>query len=119
MNALLSPRGVPYFHFLQPNQYYSTRTFGDQEARAALSDASPFKGGVEQGYPVLVAESQSWMSKTSTMRFFNATHIFDGEAAPVYMDNCCHYTLAGNRILADFIADSILRSEGSWKGESD
>lgn len=119
MNALLSPRGVPYFHFLQPNQYYSTRSFRDEEARAVLSDASPFKGGVEQGYPVLVAESQSWMSKTSTMRFFDATHIFDGEAAPVYMDNCCHYTLAGNRILADFIADSILRSEGSWKGESD
>ena len=49
------------------------------------------------------------------MRFFDATHIFEREAAPVYIDNCCHYTLVGYRILADFIADSILHSDGSWK----
>src|SRR5262245_16648691 len=110
MNALLSPRSVPYFHFLQPNQYYSTRTFGDEEARAVLSDASPYKKSVEKGYPVLVAQSHALAARTDAMRFFDATHIFDREAAPVYMDNCCHYTLVGNRILADFIADSILHS---------
>jgi hypothetical protein len=114
MDALLSPQRVPYFHFLQPNQYYSTRTFGGEEARTALSDSSPYKKSVEKGYPVLVAESQASAVKTSTMRFFDATHIFDREAAPVYMDNCCHYTLVGNRLLADFIADRILHSGGPW-----
>jgi len=32
----------------------------------------------------------------------------------VYIDNCCHYTLVGYRILADFIAESVLHSDGSW-----
>jgi len=115
MNDLLAARTVPYFHFLQPNQYHTARTFGEAEAKAALSDASPFKRSVEEGYPVLVAASQSWASKRNTMKFFDATHIFDREAAPVYIDNCCHYTLVGYRILADFIADNILNSDASWK----
>jgi hypothetical protein len=118
MNALLSPRRVPYFHFLQPNQYYATRTFGEEEARTVLNDTSPYKPSVEKGYPVLVAASQS-SAQTSATRFFDATHIFDREAAPVYMDNCCHYTLVGNRILADFIAASILRSDGAWSAAND
>jgi hypothetical protein len=26
----------------------------------------------------------------------------------VYVDDCCHYTVAGNRLLADVIAQAIL-----------
>jgi hypothetical protein len=26
----------------------------------------------------------------------------------VYVDNCCHYTSAGNRLLADFIAKAAI-----------
>ena len=41
---------------------------------------------------------------------YDGVHIFDGEPAPVYIDDCCHYTLAGNRRLADFVAAAILAS---------
>jgi len=54
------------------------------------------------------------MLKENHVNFFNAIHIFDRERAAVYMDNCCHYTLAGNVILADFIARSVLSARGSW-----
>jgi hypothetical protein len=110
MHTLLAARRVPYFHFLQPNQYYSTRTFGDEEARAVRNDSSPFKEGAEKGYPHLVAESQVRTLTDNQVRFFDATHIFDRERSAVYIDDCCHYTLAGNEILADFIAESISRS---------
>jgi hypothetical protein len=113
MNDLLSRRGVPYFHFLQPNQYFTTRRFSPDEARVALSDASPFKRSVEQGYPILTGPSAAGVLKRQ-LRFFDASHAFDAEPLPVYMDNCCHYTLAGNHRLADFVADSILRTAGPW-----
>lgn len=113
MSEMLAARGGAYFHFLQPNQYYTTRRFSEGEAAVALSEASPYKGSVEKGYPALV-EAQPRLLKAG-VRFFDATHVFDRHAAPVYMDNCCHYTLLGNQVLADFIAASILAAPGPWK----
>jgi len=112
MHEMLAARGWAYFHFLQPNQYYTTRRFSEDEAAVALTEASAYKGSVEKGYPALV-EAQSRLLKAS-VRFFDATHVFDRQAEPVYMDNCCHYTLLGNQVLADFIAASILAAPGPW-----
>ncbi len=110
MNATLAARSIPYVHVLQPNQYYTTRPFTPEEARVALSSESPFKVSVEKGYPVLVAESEAALATSG--HFFNGISIFDNEPAPVYMDNCCHYTLTGNHRLADFVAASILDAGG-------
>jgi len=111
MQTMLSARGIPYFHVLQPNQYFTTRSFSAEEAKVARSDASPFKTGAEKGYPLLVRESEGLKSRVN---FLNATDIFDRESAAVYMDDCCHYTLRGNQILADAIARQILSSKGAW-----
>lgn len=113
MNEPLAARGAAYVHVLQPNQYHTTRTFSESEAATALSDASPYKKSVEAGYPVLVATAEKRLA--GKVRFLDATRVFDREPAPVYMDNCCHYTLAGNHVLADFVAASILATPGPWK----
>lgn len=105
MHDMLAARGIPYFHVLQPNQYFTTRSFGTEEARIALSDASPFKQGAEQGYPRLMRESERLKKQVN---FLDATGVFDREPAAVYMDDCCHYTLRGNQLLADAIARQIL-----------
>ena len=56
----------------------------------------------------MIAEQvQRWRSEN--VQFFDATRVFDSEPAHVYMDDCCHYTQAGNYMLADFIAASILK----------
>lgn len=113
MRDMLAARGAAYFHFLQPNQYHTTRRFTPAEAAVALSDASPFKKHVEQGYPSLIAAGA--MLRQRQVEFVDATRAFDAEPAPVYMDNCCHYTLTGNRRLAEFIASSILDAPGPWR----
>ena len=114
MRDLIAARGGAYFHFLQPNQYYTTRQFSEAEAAVALSEDTPYKRSVELGYPALVATAQSRLSNAG-VRYFDATHVFDREPAPVYMDDCCHYTLVGNQVLADFIAASILGAPGPWR----
>jgi hypothetical protein len=112
MNELLASRGVPYFHVLQPNQYFTTRRFNADETRVALSEGSPYRTAAARGYPALIAASASLAAQE---RFVNATGVFDREPAAVYMDNCCHYTRTGNFVLADFIAKAILASEGPWR----
>jgi hypothetical protein len=112
MHAMLVERGVPYFHFLQPNQYFTTRPFDETERRTALNAASPFRKGAEQGYPALISASGAL---TAGEHFFNAMGIFDRETSPVYIDDCCHYTLVGNHRLADFVAASILGAAGPWE----
>jgi hypothetical protein len=62
---------------------------------------------------VLVAESEAGALKA--VNFFSALSIFDREPSAVYMDDCCHYTLKGNQLLADFIAGRILASKGPWR----
>lgn len=102
MQQLLASRNVPYLHVLQPNQYYSTRAFSDEEKKVAFNEASPFKAGAQRGYPHL--------EKLLEPRGLNAVHVFDKERAPVYIDDCCHYTVTGNRLLADAIARAVLAS---------
>ena len=41
MRDMLAARGTPYVHVLQPNQYRTSRAFSPEEARIALSAASP------------------------------------------------------------------------------
>ena len=39
---------------------------------------------------------------------------FDTEPAPVYVDDCCHYTARGNEILADVVLGAALASRPEW-----
>jgi len=111
MNDLLSARGIPYVHVLQPNQYFTKRTFRDEEARVALNARSPYGAYAARGYPALVAASATLAARE---RFFNAVDVFNRVPEPVYMDDCCHYTRTGNLVLADFIAKAVLASPGPW-----
>jgi hypothetical protein len=107
MGDLLAARSAAYLHVLQPNQYYTRRRFGAEEARVALNDSTPFKPPVEHGYPALLAAAPGLQQRE---RFFDATAIFDAEPVPVYSDDCCHYTQRGNELLADFIAMRVLET---------
>ena len=115
MHSMLAARNVPYLHVLQPNQYHRTsRSFGAEESTVAFSSESAFKSGVEQGYPVLLAEAATQELATRA-GFFDGTRIFDAEPAPAYIDNCCHYTRAGYLRLADFVARAIVSVAGPWR----
>jgi hypothetical protein len=106
MQQLLASRGARYVHVLQPNQYFTARPFAPGEAEVARLDASPFKPGAEHGYPALERAAASGELTKAGVRFVDGVHLFDSERAPVYIDNCCHYTRRGYEILADAIAQA-------------
>jgi hypothetical protein len=113
MDQMVEARGGAYVHVLQPNQYFTNRRFAPAEAATALNDASPYKASIELGYPALIAAAPRLTD--AGVAFMDATSAFDRVAAPVYMDDCCHYTLAGNRALAELIAATVLASPGPWR----
>lgn len=108
MQQVLAARGVPYVHVLQPNQYFTTRPFAHGEAMVALAADSPFKPGAEEGYPYLERAMASGELARAGVTVVDGVHLFDAERAPVYIDNCCHYTRRGYEILADAIATAAV-----------
>jgi len=109
MDRTLAGEGAVYYHFLQPNQYYSNKAFSAKEAAQALEQEHPYYSTlVQAGYPYLI--ERIGMVEAAGVFFFNAVPIFDRETEIVYIDNCCHYNQRGNEILADFIATTILET---------
>jgi hypothetical protein len=106
MDQILAAREIPYYHFLQPNQYYSKRSFSDEEAKIALSPHSAYRREIEAGYPVFIEKSD--ILEQYDINFYNGVDILDDESGIVYSDDCCHYNELGYQIMADFIATSIL-----------
>jgi hypothetical protein len=107
MRDMLAAGGARYVHLLQPNQYFTSRAFAPGEADVALTAASPFKPGAEQGYPELERVVASGAFTKAGVTFVDGVHLFDAERAPVYIDNCCHYTRRGYEMLADAIGAAL------------
>jgi hypothetical protein len=108
MSDLLAARKIPYFEFIQPNQYYSTnRQFSADEKKIAFDEMSQYKEGTIKGYPKLLAKVSSLQA--AGVKVFNAVNVFDETRDIVYRDNCCHYNDLGNDILSRYIGQSIVK----------
>ena len=108
MNQILSSRNIPYFHFIQPNQYYPTkRSFTAKEKEIAINKESPYIEGVKKGYPVLLSKIDDLQK--AQVNIFSAVNILDNTKETVYKDACCHYNAVGEEVLANYISSSIIK----------
>ncbi len=108
MNQILSSRNIPYFHFIQPNQYYPTkRSFTAKEKEIAINKESPYIEGVKKGYPVLLSKVDDL--RKAGVNVFSAVNILDNTKETVYKDACCHYNSVGEEVLANYISSSIIK----------
>jgi hypothetical protein len=107
MRQLCTEKGIPFFLFLHPNQYYSRKTFTAEERDFAVHNRSPYKGGVEAVYPELVRRVHEL--RGLGLAAFDATAIFDEIQETTYADNCCHYNDLGNTVLERFMLDHMVR----------
>jgi hypothetical protein len=109
MRDTLAAENIPYFHILQPNQYYQTqRVFSEAEQQIAWSEDSPYDKAVRQGYPLLIEQiNQLQMEKINIL---NAVTVFDQTSEMVYIDDCCHYNPVGERIFSEAVAEFIVKT---------
>ena len=109
MHKVLSASKVPYFHVLQPNQYYQTkRVFGEAEKQIAFNKETPYAKSVQIGYPVLFKKFPNL--EKNNINILNAVNVFDRTKDAVYVDSCCHYNKAGEVIFSDYVGRSILEA---------
>jgi uncharacterized ubiquitin-like protein YukD len=117
MHKVLSASNVPYFHILQPNQYYQTqRVFGEEEKRIAFNKDTPYAKAVEIGYPALLSKFPNL--EKNKIDIFNAVKVFDRTKDAVYVDSCCHYNKAGEVVFSNYVGGSILESLRKDKARS-
>jgi len=108
MNQILSSRKIPYFHLIQPNQYYPTkRVFTSKEKEIAISKDSPYIEGVKKGYPVLLSKVADLQK--AGVNVFSGVNILDNTKETVYKDDCCHYNSVGEEVLANYVSSSIIK----------
>lgn len=109
MHKVLSASNVPYFHVLQPNQYYQTkRVFGEAEKRIAFNKETPYAKAVELGYPAILGKFPNLQK--NNINILNGVKVFDKTKDAVYVDSCCHYNQAGEVIFSNYVGSSILES---------
>ncbi|MCP4896316.1 MAG: hypothetical protein GY906_05015 [bacterium] len=93
-----------YLHVVQPNQYYETaRVFSEAERKTAISSETPYAAFVESGYPMLKPEINEL--REQGVAAFELFRIFDQVPQEVYIDDCCHFTDEGQRILLERIGE--------------
>ncbi|MGB7891237.1 MAG: hypothetical protein WCF82_04850, partial [Microcoleus sp.] len=109
MHKVLSASNVPYFHILQPNQYYQTkRVFGEAEKQIAFNKDTPYAKAVQIGYPALFKKFPNL--EKNNINLVNAVNVFDKTKEAVYVDSCCHYNQAGEVVFSNYVGRSILES---------
>jgi len=106
MAEICRARGIPYFHFLQPNQYVAgSKPMDEAERKVAFDPNHPYKRPAERGYPLLIEAGKGLAA--SGVQFHDLTRIFAKTEEPLYFDGCCHVNAKGSQIMAREIAARI------------
>ena len=118
LNRLATANDIKYLHFLQPNQYLpGSKPMGPEERRQVImrDERKPIYVHVEKGYPMLITAGSRL--RTDGVAFYDLTQLFSEVVDPLYIDVCCHLNQAGERLIAEAIADAIAQEAG-WAGGS-
>ena len=102
MHDVCRARGIVYLHFLQPNQY-------DPES-PRLEDShwrqdSPMRPGAQAGYPRL--REAGLTLRSQGVPFVDLSQLFAADPAPMYGDDCCHYSPEGIRAVTAAMVETV------------
>lgn len=115
MHDLCAARGIPYHHFLQPNQYVpGSKPLSARERALAYRADSLFRPLVEEGYPLLQQAGRELAAEG--VAFHDLTALFSDVDDTLYVDDCCHLNPRGNRLLARAVAEVLAADPGLGRG---
>ena len=107
MWALSQGSDIPYYHFLQPNQYVrDSKPFSPWELQHAINIHADYARAAIPGYPLLIAAGRELADRGAP--FVDLTELYADEPRTVYKDHCCHFNEAGGEILAREIGRRIV-----------
>ena len=109
MHRLATANNIKYLHVLQPNQYFGSRVFGQDESKIAIDDTHIYSANAREGYPHLAARVNDF--KQHGVHFASGLAIMDHESRLVYADACCHFNATGTKLIAEFIVLQLLMTD--------
>ncbi|MDB5385906.1 MAG: hypothetical protein JWM11_1552 [Planctomycetaceae bacterium] len=103
MRLLCQANSIQYYHVLPPNQYLagSKPQMTEQEKTVAFLE-SKYSATATRAYPLLVKKGQEL--RNEGLKFYDLTQLFSAVDEPTYIDNFCHYNVAGNALFAAAVA---------------
>lgn len=116
MDQICRANDIPYFHFLQPNQYVKgSKVLTEEENKIANILSTNRKKGAQYNYMQAVTKSYHLLQETGLslkndhgVAFTDLTMIFKEEKEAVYADFCCHFNPYGIQQINKEIASHIL-----------
>ena len=107
LQRVCAANGAKYFHFLQPNQHILplSKPMGGPELVKTTTDLSPFRIPVQMCYPLMQASAERLAREG--VEFTDLTQVFANHPEPIYVDDCCHVSYAGDHILGEAISRRI------------
>ncbi len=108
MHSICEGLGIPYFHFLQPNQYVpNSKSLTRREKLIAFDPRQPWGQAVPKGYPHLIEAGERLVA--AGVSFHDMRMVFANVETTVYSDPCCHLNQEGSDRLAAAMAHIIIR----------
>ena len=102
--------GGGYLHVLQPNQYVpGSKPLTDKEKRVAYRPEKSYARWAQAGYELFARKQQRLLAEG--VPFLDATSLFKGNHADLYVDPCCHFNRQGNEMLLEEIVEFIRAKE--------
>ena len=105
MADLCRARGIAYVQVLQPTMHDTgSKPLTANEIEAGKTNEA-WKRGVELGYPMLREQGEAL--RALGVDFIDASMLFRDTKNDLYFD-CCHFVLAGHKMLAHELAPAVL-----------
>lgn len=109
LHHLCQGRGIPYVHCLQPNQYHlNSKPLSPRELKEYYCPDEGHAQAVTRAYPLLISAGSDLVSRG--VAFHDLTQLFQDQTETIYSDYFCHYNAAGTRMLAEAVADRVVRA---------
>ncbi len=120
MSEVAKAHDIPYYHFLQPNQYVdNSKPMGQEERAAAFLEGSsitpPYAAAARKGYPHLISSGQTLHRFGVAYR--DLTMMFSDNEEVLYRDACCHLNTRGYDYVIDEIVEYITSIDSTQAGE--
>jgi len=96
---------IPYYEIMQPNQYVEgSKPMSNQESSVAINENHPYASPIKKIYQKISPGEFS----IPTDNVLDARMLFKQRPEQLYSDDCCHLNSKGMKLLASYIARSIL-----------
>ncbi len=109
MDRICRGHNCVYVHMLQANQYHTrSKPMSEQEKKDSILATQRAGQAVEKLYPKLI--KAAYQLDSEGVQFSDQTQLFAEIVDPIYCDGFCHYNKRGNQMMAEQLADRVLKA---------